>query len=236
MTISTEKLKQRIDRLRKQAADVKWVSAHAAQEMLEVADALGELLAVREAQSVPAPYNQVQRDMMKDIVVRKLSGNLLGETLDMDDIHAVTMELMSAGFRLYAAPPAPAVPAEITTEQMYNLLLEKGGMMSPLEAAMFAWDACRASAMKNTPEAASQLVPSVDSGNMQNTPGWISCSDCMPEENSPVLVCSSSGVVQRAIYSREGDNWNDWHGEYDEVAISAFSHWMPLPAAPTPTK
>ncbi|ECM8076836.1 DUF550 domain-containing protein, partial [Salmonella enterica subsp. enterica serovar Typhimurium] len=39
----------------------------------------------------PVAYNQVQRDMMKDIIVRKMGGNLAGEKLVMDDIHAVTM-------------------------------------------------------------------------------------------------------------------------------------------------
>ncbi|EBF2585145.1 DUF550 domain-containing protein [Salmonella enterica subsp. enterica serovar Newport] len=41
--------------------------------------------------------------MMKDIIVRRMGGNLAGEKLVMDDIHAVTMALIDAGFR--AAPP-----------------------------------------------------------------------------------------------------------------------------------
>ncbi|WP_254853819.1 DUF550 domain-containing protein [Salmonella enterica] len=52
----------------------------------------------------PVAYNQVQRDMMKDIIVRKLGSNLLGHKLMMADIHAVTMALIQAGFR--TAPPA----------------------------------------------------------------------------------------------------------------------------------
>ncbi|HIB1674032.1 TPA: Eaa protein [Salmonella enterica subsp. enterica serovar Muenchen] len=52
----------------------------------------------------PVAYNQVQRDMMKDIIVRKLGGNLLGHKLMMADIHAVTMALIQAGFR--TAQPA----------------------------------------------------------------------------------------------------------------------------------
>lgn len=47
----------------------------------------------------PVAYNQVQRDIMKDIIVRKLGGNLLGDKLMMADIHAVTMALIQAGFR-----------------------------------------------------------------------------------------------------------------------------------------
>jgi len=96
MTISTEKLKQRIDRLRKQAADVKWVSAHAAQEMLEVADALAELLAAREAQSVPVAVLDIQRN-------RDDKPFLLIE-------NAAALELPDDTYQLYTAPPAPAVP------------------------------------------------------------------------------------------------------------------------------
>ncbi|HIB1592356.1 TPA: dATP/dGTP pyrophosphohydrolase domain-containing protein [Salmonella enterica subsp. enterica serovar Muenchen] len=59
-------------------------------------------LAALTAESVA--YNQVQRDIMKDIIVRKLGGNLLGDKLMMADIHAVTMALIQAGFR--TAPPA----------------------------------------------------------------------------------------------------------------------------------
>ncbi|APV94087.1 Eaa protein [Salmonella enterica] len=58
----------------------------------------------------PVAYNQVQRDMMKDIIVRKLGDNLLGHKLMMADIHAVTMALIQAGFR--TAPPAPVADAD----------------------------------------------------------------------------------------------------------------------------
>lgn len=65
-------------------------------------------IALASLDAKPVAYNQVQRDMMKDIIVRKLGGNLLGHKLMMADIHAVTMALIQAGFR--TAPPAPVVP------------------------------------------------------------------------------------------------------------------------------
>ncbi|ECJ4438793.1 hypothetical protein CB423_01820 [Salmonella enterica subsp. diarizonae] len=70
----------------------------------------------------PVAYNQVQRDMMKDIVVRKMGGNLAGEKLVMDDIHAVTMALIDAGFRT-----APPVQETGVYKDMLNIigLLEK---------------------------------------------------------------------------------------------------------------
>ncbi|EKQ2262305.1 hypothetical protein P4Y50_003271 [Salmonella enterica] len=65
-------------------------------------------IALASLEAEPVAYNQVQRDMMKDIIVRKMGGNLAGEKLVMDDIHAVTMALIDAGFR--TAPPVPVVP------------------------------------------------------------------------------------------------------------------------------
>lgn len=61
-------------------------------------------IALAQLIAEPVAYNQVQRDIMKDIIVRKLGGNLLGDKLMMADIHAVTMALIQAGFR--TAPPA----------------------------------------------------------------------------------------------------------------------------------
>ncbi|ECJ2025426.1 DUF550 domain-containing protein [Salmonella enterica subsp. enterica serovar Litchfield] len=70
----------------------------------------------------PVAYNQVQRDMMKDIIVRKMGGNLAGEKLVMDDIHAVTMALIDTGFRT-----APPVQETGVYKDMLNIigLLEK---------------------------------------------------------------------------------------------------------------
>lgn len=62
-------------------------------------------IALASLDAEPVAYNQVQRDMMKDIIVRKMGENLAGEKLVMDDIHAVTMALIDAGFRAF--PPAP---------------------------------------------------------------------------------------------------------------------------------
>ncbi len=61
-------------------------------------------IALASLEAEPVAYNQVQRDMMKDIIVRKMGGNLAGKKLVMDDIHAVTMALIDAGFR--TAQPA----------------------------------------------------------------------------------------------------------------------------------
>ncbi|HHS9775886.1 TPA: DUF551 domain-containing protein [Raoultella ornithinolytica] len=54
----------------------------------------------------------------------------------------------------------------------------------------------------------------------------------MPDETQPVIVVSEGGVVQRTIYQFCEGVWNDWYDLYDDVNVEAFTHWMPLPAAP----
>ncbi|HDA4156338.1 TPA: hypothetical protein O5C63_003945 [Salmonella enterica subsp. enterica serovar Mokola] len=95
----------------------------------------------------PVAYNQVQRDMMKDIIVRKLGGNLLGYKLMMADIHAVTMALIQAGFR--TAPPAPVVPEEKT---MPNHLSMYAVDAVAAIAEVRGWNACRAAMLKGKGE------------------------------------------------------------------------------------
>lgn len=62
--------------------------------------------------------------------------------------------------------------------------------------------------------------------------GWIPVSERMPDETQPVIVVADGGVVQRTIYQFCDGVWIDWYEQYDEVPHDAFTHWMPLPAAP----
>ncbi|HFL4765763.1 TPA: DUF551 domain-containing protein, partial [Escherichia coli] len=62
--------------------------------------------------------------------------------------------------------------------------------------------------------------------------GWIKCSDRMPDETQPVITVAEGGVVQRTVYQFCDGVWVDWYEQYDEVKVDAFTHWMPLPAAP----
>jgi len=43
---------------------------------------------------------------------------------------------------------------------------------------------------------------------------------------------ADGGVVQRTVYQFCDGVWIDWYEQYDEVPHDAFTHWMPLPAAP----
>lgn len=50
------------------------------------------------------------------------------------------------------AQPAPVIPLEMTACQAYDLLIKKGGVMSPVDAAVFAWNACRAAMLAAAPQ------------------------------------------------------------------------------------
>ncbi|MBJ9110076.1 Lar family restriction alleviation protein [Citrobacter sp. FDAARGOS_156] len=73
----------------------------------------------------------------------------------------------------------------------------------------------------------------LQAGNSPVSPdGWIPVRERMPDETQPVIVVSDGGVVQRTVYQFCEGVWIDWYEQYDEVAPDAFTHWMPLPAAP----
>ncbi|WP_312465768.1 DUF551 domain-containing protein [Atlantibacter hermannii] len=73
----------------------------------------------------------------------------------------------------------------------------------------------------------------IASGNSPAIPdGWIPVSERMPDETQPVIVVADGGVVQRTVYQFCDGVWIDWYEQYDEVPHDAFTHWMPLPAAP----
>lgn len=62
--------------------------------------------------------------------------------------------------------------------------------------------------------------------------GWVACSERLPDETQPVITVSDGGVVQRTVYQFCEGVWSDWYEQYDDVTADAFTHWMPLPAAP----
>ncbi|HFS8111092.1 TPA: DUF551 domain-containing protein [Enterobacter asburiae] len=73
----------------------------------------------------------------------------------------------------------------------------------------------------------------VVTGNSPVIPdGWVACSERLPPQGKPLLVCSSGGVVQRTVYGFDGENWLDWYEQYDPVKSELGDSWMPLPAAP----
>ncbi|NYA15731.1 hypothetical protein [Serratia fonticola] len=178
MTISTERLKERIDRLRKQAADVKWVSTHAAQEMMEVADALAELLAAREAQSIPVAWtdreelafnhdmacmwtkgmgiNEVAlytappavQDQQLINIANHIAGSAGGLSVEWQDWAS---ELVSDLRRLAVSNPAPAVPGDVEFNAWINTDENRAETMKcpiSLGTARSAWFGCCAAMLQ----------------------------------------------------------------------------------------
>ena len=132
---------------------------------------------------------------------------------------------------VYAAPPAPDVPAvlerlrsivadpralprrkEWVSGQQYSYVL-----LENVEAMVD--EACRAAMRK--------------AGNSPVTPdGWISCSERMPEETGDIIVVSDGIVMSGISYSRR-DGFYMAALEYDDdEPIGGVTHWMPLPEPP----
>lgn len=133
------------------------------------------------------------------------------------------------------APPAPVLPHEwrLSNAQAF---IERYSPPSVEEAALFAWNSCRA-AMLHGAEPVSQTYKLNElAGNYPVTPdGWISCSERMPDSKTAVLVAKE--------FDRKGDWRMKWatyipgHPDANDGWIIPGaswkpSHWMPLPEPP----
>ncbi|HCM1914629.1 TPA: hypothetical protein N3A33_000465 [Salmonella enterica subsp. salamae serovar 28:r:e,n,z15] len=147
----------------------------------------------------PVAYNQVQRDMMKDIIVRKLGGNLLGDKLMMADIHAVTMALIQAGFR--TAPPAPVqVDIEMLASALKNAPLAQSDNQGRPRALVVPEE-------KPMPNTLSMYV--VDAvAAIAEVRGWNACRTAMLQGSQPV---SNRDELPAAHYGYFA--FNQHHGE-----------------------
>lgn len=137
----------------------------------------------------PVAYNQVQRDMMKDIIVRKLGGNLLGYKLMMADIHAVTMALIQAGFR--TAPPAQVVPEECPAELLAFCEQVIDSRITANAKADELWSACRAAMLQpfgNSEQLIKQRSSNQDSDSSTSGDEIKQSSSNSEKLNEPVSV------------------------------------------------
>ena len=174
MAISTEKLKQRIERL-KQAAGVKWLSVHAAQEILEVADALAELLAAKEAQSKPIAWALVTSNDGK--IYNTHPTKEQAETY-CRVIHQSNDSLTLNVMGVFTAPPAPAVPAELL-DAMAEVIRISDRDHEAWDRAKAAISACRAAMLE------AQWNHKVCEWRKNNEPG---CQDYEISPSHPAII------------------------------------------------
>ena len=61
---------------------------------------------------------------------------------------------------------------------------------------------------------------------------WVPTSERMPPRWHPVIVCSSTGVVQQVTWSWTGEDWDCALSEVDRVGADEITHWQMLPQPP----
>ncbi|MCO0990572.1 DUF551 domain-containing protein [Escherichia coli] len=125
------------------------------------------------------------------------------------------------------APPAPVLPHEwrLSNAQAF---IERYSPPSVEEAALFAWNSCRA-AMLHGAEPVSQTYKLNElAGNYPVTPdGWIPVSERMPEPYEYVLVTDGFDGCEVMRVNTDG-----YWGPAKILYPGSITHWMPLPAAP----
>ncbi|HHI1741032.1 TPA: DUF551 domain-containing protein [Klebsiella pneumoniae] len=156
-------------------------------------------------------------------------GTSFQDNHSVDDTEKVNSPVIPDGYVL--------VPKE-ATEKMLIAGLEEA---NPL-GGLIDWDASRGDCntreqVQGMFEAMLAAAPQSPGGDHATVPGkWIPVSERMPDETQPVIVVSEGGVVQRTVYQFCEGVWNDWYDMYEDVNVEAFTHWMPLPAAPQEVK
>ncbi|EIZ8055041.1 DUF551 domain-containing protein [Salmonella enterica] len=137
---------------------------------------------------------------------------------------------------VYADSPAPVVPDEIDVNDVLGAVTY---FKTHRDCYADGWNACRAAMLqtgnfrenKDSSTNNFRKIAETSTNSPVITVGWISCSERMPPTNVAVLVCVN-GVVQKSVFCWDGESWGDWYDEYDELAQTTFTHWMPLPEPP----
>ena len=60
---------------------------------------------------------------------------------------------------------------------------------------------------------------------------WIKCSEGMPEEATPVVICTTDGYLAMASLELYGGRIR-WSWEHESWFLSEVTHWMPLSNRP----
>ena len=121
---------------------------------------------------------------------------------------------------LEAKQPSPVVPVVPHEWRLSNAqaFIERYSPPSVEEAALFAWNACRAAMRK--------------AGNSPVTPdGWISCSERMPNDAQWCVVNTEYGYYVQCWSESQG-----WLGDDISIPKCDVINWMPLPEPPQEVK
>ena len=125
---------------------------------------------------------------------------------------------------VYAAPPAPVVPEEMSYSDACCFVLNNGMAREDRNTlAMRVWNACRAA-----------ILQSQDRGIKD---GWISCSEQMPDDGQHVIILCDGAFVLYAQY-RDSEFFDVVRNgeEFFETQSRNVTHWMPLPEPPQEVK
>lgn len=134
------------------------------------------------------------------------------------------------GMPLYAAPPVPVVPEEISTSRTMLPAMNDQLMMV---GYVKGWNACRAAVLHGAEPVSQNDKLNELSGNSPVIPdGWISCSERMPDNNHNVLFFDVWGYIRIGWFS--ADDWL-WFTS-DDGCCMEVTHWMPLPEPPQEVK
>lgn len=155
------------------------------------------------------------------------------------------------GVPLYASPPAPVVPEDISgiIERFqyqadhlsdwrhideHSCKVNRRDLMTALEFM----DSCRAAMLQGKfrdlsqpvdPQVADYEKTMLQAGNSPVTPGgWISCSERMPAQDDWVFNL----FKVRRVFGRTGARGIRGVERWHSIVVRAALHWMPLPEPP----
>lgn len=133
------------------------------------------------------------------------------------------------------APPAPALPDEIKQVLLWALWHHLGGCSSIGQPIRKFLGMGANERMTDEQLITAKAYPASVAEKRVISDSWIACSDRMPTDETTVLVSNEENVVWIADVDHGGQLYPD---EFPVAKMSAgeITHWMPIPAAPTPTK
>ena len=144
---------------------------------------------------------------------------------------------------LLATPPATTGASTVLTDERINeAMLKYSTCISPCVYSLTSFD-CEEDMRSFVREVAAQA-------GQVAVPGWTSVDESLPEFRHE---CTSSGCeVSDSLmvygqngfgtmgcgfgHARDDGTWATYEAEYDQLTVVKVTHWMPLPAAPSPAK